>query len=62
MAPLSRETLQAMARELFGAELRTGEVEEVLAHVTSWPERFTLLTELAGDQVEPAWLADPGAE
>ncbi len=62
MAPLSREAFQAMARELFGVEVSAAEVEEVLAQVSPWPERFSRLAELAGDQVEPAWLADPRPE
>ncbi len=62
MAGLSRETLQGIAREVFGMELTTADVEEVLALLGVWQERLARLCELDVDGIDPAFLVNPESE
>ena len=59
--PLSKETLQRMARELWAQELTPGEAEEVLVRLTPALESLAELDALDLESVEPAATFDASA-
>lgn len=62
MTRLDPDTLQRIARELFGLELSGADAERVLAQHHPWQEGFARLGELDLDGIEPDFRGDPGED